>query len=227
MKPVAREPLTEEAINGSQTINEFDRYAGVYMQPEYWFFVKKIRRRGFKNGQALDIGTGSGRLAIELIKNVKRESRVIGLDLSSDMLNKAEVKAAQSALADRLSLVRGSGSALPFADGSFDLVISYASLHHWRQPESVINEIIRVLKENGRVLIRDNRRVIGRPFWEVFIRLMGCLMSRKRYLNWRRVILASYTLPEVEALIKKTNLKNYRIGTDFVKFDLYIEAVKS
>jgi ubiquinone/menaquinone biosynthesis C-methylase UbiE len=227
MKPVARVPLTEEAITGSQTITEFDRYAGVYMQPEYWFFVKNIRHRGFKNGRALDIGTGSGRLAIELIKNIKRENCVIGLDISRDMLNKAEVKAAQSALADQLSLVQGSGAALPFADGSFDLVISYASLHHWRQPEAVINEIIRVLKQNGRVIIRDNRRVIGRPFWEVFIKLIGCLMSRKRYLNWRRVIMASYTLPEVEAIIQKTTLKDYRIGTDFIKFDLYIEAVKS
>ena len=56
---------------------------------------------------------------------------------------------------------------MPFADGSFDLVISYASLHHWRQPAAVINEIMRVLKENGRVIIRDNRRVTGQPFWEV------------------------------------------------------------
>ena len=226
MKSVARMPLTEEAITGSETIAEYDRYASVYMQPEYWYFAKKIRSTGFKSGRVLDIGTGSGRLAVELAKNTKSDCTIIGLDLSSDMLKKSCARAAQAGLADRLSLLQSSAAELPFADGSFDLVISYASLHHWRQPEAVFNEIFRVLKPGGKIIIRDNRRVTGQPFWELFLWKIGLLMSRKRYLNWRKVILASYTLSEVEAILKKSNLKNYRLGTDFVKFDLCIEAVK-
>jgi len=219
-------PLAEEAIRGSAVVEEYDRYASVYMQPEYRYFIKKVLRRGFSNGRVLDIGTGSGGLAFELLKKTGNRGQVIGLDLSSDMLKKAQIKATRSGLAGCLSLVQSSADGLPFADESFDLVISYASLHHWRQPETVINEITRVLKKNGRVIIRDNRRVAGQPGWDLFLRLIGCLMSRKRYLNWRKVILASYTLSEVKTILKNTHLKNYRVGTDYVKFDLCIEAVK-
>jgi ubiquinone/menaquinone biosynthesis C-methylase UbiE len=226
MKSVPRVPLTEETINGPDVIAEYDRYASIYMQPEYWYFARKILRKGFKSGRALDIGTGSGRLAVELAKHTINDCNIIGLDLSNGMLKKAEARVTQDCLADHLSFVRSSADRLPFADGTFDLVISYASLHHWRQPEAVINEMLRVLKKNGRLIIRDNRRITGETFWELFVRLIGCFMSRQRYLNWRKVILACYTLPEVEALLKRTNLKNYRLGTDFVKFDLFIDAVR-
>lgn len=226
MLSVPRVPLIEEAITGNETIAEYDRYAAIYIQPEYWYFVKKILRTSFKSGRVLDIGTGSGRLAAELAKNVNNDCSIIGLDLSSGMLKMAGAKAVQTGLHDRLGFVQSSAATLPFADGTFDLVISYASLHHWRQPEEVINEMIRVLKENGRLIIRDNRRVTGKIFWELFIRFTGCFMSRKRYLNWRKVILASYTVAEVEAILQKTDLRHYRLGTDFVKFDLYIEAIK-
>jgi ubiquinone/menaquinone biosynthesis C-methylase UbiE len=226
MKLVPRIPLTDEAIKGDETIAEYERYASIYMQPEYWYFARQILRRGFKGGRVLDIGTGSGRLAFELAKYTKKDCKIVGLDLSSGMLKYAGARVTQDGLADRLSFVQSSADRLPFNDGTFDLVISYASLHHWRQPEAVINEMARVLKENGKLIIRDNRRVTGEPFWELFVRLIGCFMSRKRYLNWRKVILASYTLPEVEVLLKRTSLKTCCLGTDFVQFDLHIEAVK-
>jgi ubiquinone/menaquinone biosynthesis C-methylase UbiE len=226
MKLVDRIPLTEEAINGAEAIAEYDRYASIYLQPEYHYFAQKIRRSGFKSGRVLDIGTGSGRLALELAKEFKADCSITGLDISSGMLKKADEKAAQNGLDGRLNFIQGSAAEMPFGDSTFDLVISYASLHHWRQPEAVFNEIERVMKKNGRVIIRDNRRVTRQPFWEIFTRLIGCTMSRRRYLNWSKVILASYTLSEVDAILRKANFKSYSLGTDFVKFDLCIEAVK-
>ena len=221
-----RIPLTEEAIIGDETIAEYDCYASIYMLPEYRYFTRKILGEGDKSDRVLDIGTGTGRLAIELAKSTKSQSNIIGLDLSAGMLKKAEEGVNREGLAERICFVQCSADRLPFADCTIDMVISYASLHHWLKPEAVIDEMVRVLKKNGRLIIRDNRRVSGELFWELFVKLIGCFMSRKRYLNWRKVILASYTLPEVEALLKRTNLKNHHIGTDFVKFDLCIDAVR-
>jgi ubiquinone/menaquinone biosynthesis C-methylase UbiE len=227
MRTIARQPLSEEAISGAENTAEYDRYAGIYMQPEYRYFVKKILGRGFKTGRVLDVGTGSGRLAVELVKKLNKGISVTGIDLSFEMLQKAGVKASQTGLTDCFHLVQSSADSLPFESSSFDLVISYASLHLWREPERVIDEILRVLKPNGRLIIRDNRRIDGLPFWETFVRLIGLLMTRKRYRNWRKVILSSYTVSEVEAMLRKTGLTYYRAGVDFVKFDLCIEAVKN
>ncbi|HKD97163.1 MAG TPA: class I SAM-dependent methyltransferase, partial [Micromonosporaceae bacterium] len=44
---------------------------------------------------------------------------------------------------------------LPFADGSFDLVVSSLSLHHWDEPEAAVPELARVLRPGGRVCIYD------------------------------------------------------------------------
>ncbi len=90
---------------------------------------------------------------------------------------------------------------------------------------AVFNEAQRVVKERGIIIVRDNRRVYGSPWWGAFIWLITRFMSRPRRKNWAKVILSSYTIPEVVSLIKKSRLDNCRVGTDFVKFDLVIERL--
>jgi ubiquinone/menaquinone biosynthesis C-methylase UbiE len=113
---------------------------------------------------------------------------------------------------------------LPFPDKSFDLVISYASLHHWFQPEKVLSEAQRVLKDGGVMMIRDNQRVYGNPFWEAFIWVLSHFMNKRHRDNWPKAIMSSYTLPEVKAIVKGSGLKNYRVGKDFIRFDICIET---
>ncbi len=51
----------------------------------------------------------------------------------------------------------GDVAALPFPDGSFDLVVSTFSMHHWSDPAAGLGEIARVLRPAGRALIWDLR----------------------------------------------------------------------
>jgi demethylmenaquinone methyltransferase/2-methoxy-6-polyprenyl-1,4-benzoquinol methylase len=89
--------------------------------------VRRILRRGIKSGRVLDIGTGSGRLAIELAKAKGTNFDITGLDVSENMLKKAAEHAQQENVAEKIKLVMANADALPFPDGSFDLVISHAS----------------------------------------------------------------------------------------------------
>jgi ubiquinone/menaquinone biosynthesis C-methylase UbiE len=222
---VERVPLMLEPIAGADAVAQYDRGARRYMLPEYKYFVWKIKRRGIRGGRVLDIGTGSGRLAIELAKSSDFE--ITGLDVSGNMLQKAEENARQAGAADKISFVLANADDMPFPDGAFDLVVSYASLHHWARPARVFREAQRVAKKGGTVIIRDNRRVYGDPLWETFIWGLSRFMNRRHRDNWPHAIRASYTVPEVKAIIAEASLSDYKVSTDFIKFDLCAEMIKS
>lgn len=102
-------------------------------------------------GALLDIGTGTGRIA-ELLGN--RASYVTGLDKSPEMLRLARTRL-QDLPADRLDLVQGDFTALPFADAAFDTVIFHQVLHYAQEPEPALAEAARVCRAGGTIAIVD------------------------------------------------------------------------
>jgi ubiquinone/menaquinone biosynthesis C-methylase UbiE len=226
MTIVNRIPLQYEPIKGTHAVNQYDKGARYYMMPEYKYFVWKILRRGIHRGKVLDIGTGSGRLAIELAKVKNCDFKISAIDVSTDMLELAKKNAIQAGVADKIDFILANGDSIPFHDGSFDLVMSYASLHHWFHPEKVFSEAGRVAGDRGTVIIRDNRRVYGNLFWEAFIRLLLLFMNKRHRQNWPKAIMASYTIPEIKDIVSRSGIKDYRTGTDFIKFDLFVETAR-
>ncbi len=102
-------------------------------------------------GALLDIGTGTGRIA-ELLGN--RASHVTGFDKSPEMLRLARTRL-QDLPADRLDLVQGDFTALPFADAAFDTVIFHQVLHYAQEPEPALAEAARVCRAGGTIAIVD------------------------------------------------------------------------
>lgn len=218
-----RIPLKKEPISGVDAVRQYDRGAKLYMMPEYKYFVRKILKKNIRSGRVLDIGTGSGLLAIELAKVKNCHFDITAVDISKSMISKARENAMFSVAKKKLSFINATAAALPFADNSFDLVISYASLHHWFEPVAVFNEIARVMSEAGQVIIRDNRRVYQNPLWKAVIWFVSRFMNRRHRKNWPKAILASYTIPEVRDILSKSKLNNCRVNSDFVFIDLCIE----
>ena len=219
-----RIPLEKEPLDGEEVVKQYDNGARYYMMPEYKYFVRKIKRRGLRTGKVLDIGTGSGRLAIELAGLKGNDFRITGLDISEDMLALARQNARKAGVERNIDFVLGNADDMPFPDGSFDLVISYASLHHWVRPEKVFSECQRVAGDNGVIIIRDNRRVYGNPFWEAFIWTLRLFMNKRHRDNWPGVIRSSYTLSEIGKIVGNSGMKNYEISTDFITFDLCVQT---
>ena len=110
---------------------------------------------GVKRGdKVLDVGCGTGSLAIEAGKTVGSTGSVVGIDPSPEMIGRAKSKARRLA---NVSFQIAPAQNLPFADASFDVVMSSLVLHQL-PPESlhvVKSEIARVLKPGGRLLIVD------------------------------------------------------------------------
>jgi SAM-dependent methyltransferase len=108
-------------------------------------------------GRALDVGCGTGALAARL---AEAGYEMAGVDPSEGMLRVLEERTS------RVRAVRGSGTSLPFADDSFDLVLSVAVMHHIADAGDVrrtLAEMVRVARPGGRVLVWDHNPL--NPYW--------------------------------------------------------------
>ena len=99
----------------------------------------------------LDVATGTGNVALALAPHV---SRVIGLDLTPEMLEQARRVTPERGVGN-VEWVLGDAEELPFPDASFDLWISRAAPHHFHRLERSLEEAHRVLRSGGRVVVID------------------------------------------------------------------------
>lgn len=123
--------------------------------------VRDLRRRvlelaGVRAGQAvLDVGCGTGTLAIEAAARVGAAGRVAGIDPAPRQLARARAKARRAGLS--IDFRSGVIEAIPFPDGSFDAVTSTLMMHHL--PEDLrrqgLSEMLRVLEPGGRLVVAD------------------------------------------------------------------------
>jgi ubiquinone/menaquinone biosynthesis C-methylase UbiE len=109
-----------------------------------------------KPGEAvLDVGCGTGSLALAARRYVGPTGTVYGIDASPEMLARAEKKASKARL--EVIFKNGAAQALPFPDAQFDAVLSTLMLHHLPRKgrELCAREMRRVLKPGGQALVVD------------------------------------------------------------------------
>jgi ubiquinone/menaquinone biosynthesis C-methylase UbiE len=131
----------------------------------------------------LDVGCGTG---TQLARYQQAGCAVTGIDPSMAMLDVARVKLGETAV-----LHHGSATEMPFDDGSFDLITSTLVLHEMA-PEvraDVMQEMKRVLGENGRLLLIDFHpgplRLLKGLFTKVFITISEIIAGREHYRHYR------------------------------------------
>lgn len=98
-----------------------------------------------------DIGTGTGFMALALAPRVRS---VTGVDLSAEMVAKAAAKADGCGY-DNVRFVPGRVEHLPLADATFDAVFTNMMLHHVATPAQAIQEMVRILKPQGYLVVAD------------------------------------------------------------------------
>lgn len=139
----------------------FDLWSTFYDLPlvqrlAYWpvheAVTAELRRR--RPRAVLDLGCGTGQLGRRIAATLPR-ARVVGCDFSSGMLRRA-ARTAPS----RVAWVGGHAGELPFADQSFDVVVSTEAFHWFPDQRAALGEIRRVLVPGGRLLLE----LINPPF---------------------------------------------------------------
>jgi ubiquinone/menaquinone biosynthesis C-methylase UbiE len=119
----------------------------------YALVAEDVARYG-PAANVLDIGTGPGHLLFALRRTLP-EASLVGVDISAAMVTQAKRNVAQHGESSHIQVQVADANALPFADETFDRVISTGSLHHWKNPLGALAETQRVLKAGGHALLYD------------------------------------------------------------------------
>lgn len=207
-----------EVIEQTEDARRFNAVMGKGMvQREYQKFAEHaVSLKIPSGGKVLDIGTGTGFVAIKVAKLLAGQNiTVTGVDLSDAMLSVAAENAQQAGLNGSLIWRTGDAKALPFDDNEFDLVISSGSLHHWSEPLAVFNEVARVLKPNGQCLIRDSKRL--QKWNETFLAwLIGLTIPGDFRRHYWGSIHSSYTVAELQTILGQSYLQKAKIVEDIM-----------
>ncbi|MBW1916982.1 MAG: class I SAM-dependent methyltransferase [Deltaproteobacteria bacterium] len=131
-----------------------------YFRRLYRLLGEDLQKALPPGGLLLDIGTGPGRLLLGLATQ-RTDIRALGLDLSPPMVTLAHRRLLQAHLSDRVAVLAATATALPFPAQVFDLAVATMSYHHWRNPSLGLQELLRVLKPEGRAWLYELDRNAG------------------------------------------------------------------
>lgn len=161
-------------------------------------------------GVALDVGCGPGQIPIMMAARWPG-LRITGLDAAPAMIEQARKEAASAGVAISFQVLRlgPHGEArLPFDDAAFDLVTSNSVLHHVADSVAFFDEIARVAKPEGAVLIRDLRRPSA--FHRLHVRWFGRKYSGEMRRLYEASVHAAYTAGELRDLLTESRLNDGR-----------------
>lgn len=133
----------------------------------------------------LDISTGTGDMVMECLR--LRPGRIVGVDPSPAMLERARAKTGGLSGAPKVEFLQASAEELPFPAASFDAVTCAFGVRNFSQLEKGIAEIFRVLRPGGAVVVLEFSRPEGVPggglyrfYFTKILPLLGGLVSGDR-----------------------------------------------
>lgn len=202
------------------TVSEFTKaaeiydtnHAGIYemCKDDYPPILEELKAIEFAD--LLDVGCGTGPM-IELLASHIPGKSYTGLDLTPRMIEVANAKGIDGA-----RFVVGDAESLPFANESFDVVICANSFHHYPQPQRFFNEVCRVLRPDGMLVLRDYTS-FAPVVW-----LMNHVEMPLAHLAGHGDV-AAHTLEEVRGFCTKSGLTPRKLEAH-KKFRLHLVARK-
>lgn len=148
-----------------------EEFASLYDETSFWssrfgaFLVDHLELR--RGESVLDVGCATGFPLFELANACGRSSRLVGCDIWTAAIGRAEAKRRRYSR-ENVSLVCGDGSSLPFSDASFDLIVSNLGVNNFADLAKALRECRRVARPGGRLVVTTNPRGHMREFYAVF-----------------------------------------------------------
>jgi demethylmenaquinone methyltransferase/2-methoxy-6-polyprenyl-1,4-benzoquinol methylase len=167
----------------------YDRWGAVlsFGQDPRWrrFLVSRIEAG--PTDTVLDVATGTAAVALELVR--QKDCFVVGVDLTSEMLDEGRRRVALAAAARKVRLQQGDARSLPFDDGLFDALTFTYLLRYVDDPPAVLRGLARVVKPGGTIagLEFGVPGGVWRPAWDVWTRVGLPVAGRLIGNGWHEV----------------------------------------
>jgi SAM-dependent methyltransferase len=157
--------------------------------------------------RVLDLGCGAGHVSFNVAPHARE---VVAYDLSQSMLDVVACAAAERGLAN-IATRQGAAEHLPFADDSFDCVLSRYSAHHWHDVDAGLREAARVLRPGGVAAFVDGISP-GRPLLDTFLQATEMLRDPSHVRNYSR---AEWEGALARAGLQPGAVSQHRVRLDF------------
>jgi ubiquinone/menaquinone biosynthesis C-methylase UbiE len=153
----------------------------------------------------LDVGTGTAQIPIEICRR-RRDLRVTGIDLAGHMLQLGQRNVIREGLTSQIKLEQVDAKSLPYADAAFEAVISNSIIHHIPDPRSAFREMVRVLRPDGALFIRDLLRPRDSEALEKIVAAYAGQANDHQQRMFHDSLHAALSLDEVCALLRDAGL---------------------
>jgi len=161
---------------------------------------KVLERTGLINGPILDVGTGPGRMAYTL---AQYGYKVTTIDISKEAQEVAKIYAERYKVLSKIKFIPMDAKKLRFMNESFSTTISANLLHDVKNPHKVMQEMIRVTKPHGKVIVSDLNKK-GKDLVNKVYRI-NKEVHKGKPINLKRIVEGNFKQPRI-------NFKEYDDG---------------
>jgi len=186
----------------------YQRGARSRTMPVYQALAQQIAEDYAVQARAiLDLGCGPGEMTVEIAKATQAE--VTGLDIEPETIELGGQYADECGVGSRMHWVAADVHALPFADSSFDVVVSRGSIFFWRDQVTALREVMRVLRPGGVAFIGGGYgRLFPKSEWEKIH------PGVDPNTNAARVFHFPFPLTSIPALMARAGINDYHHITE-------------
>ena len=170
----------------------------------------------------LEVGGGAGNFSIEVAKMYPFLKKIVTSDISKDMMKHARRIIKQKRLDGKILTDVQDVENLRYNDNTFDVAISLFSFHHWQNPVKGIQELYRIIKPDGKLIIIDGyNRPSTKELYQSIMALRGSAKTPRGLDSVLAAIGAAGLwigtkdfrfLSSIKKIIKNTRIKSLRLN---------------
>jgi ubiquinone/menaquinone biosynthesis C-methylase UbiE len=188
---------------------------------EYKRFAKQVAENVSDSSNVLEVAPGPGYLSIELAK--LDNYRITGMDISKTFVEIEKTNAKKAGV--KVDFKQGDASNMPFDNESFDFVVCTAAFKNFTKPIMTLNEMYRVLKPDGKVLIIDLKRDASKKAINKYVedKDQNWINTIFTKLTFRFLLRSAYTKAEIKELVSHTKFRKCEIPKNPIELAILLE----
>lgn len=188
--------LEPEVMDSAEEAHDYDAMDHSHVNRA---FVADLLRLCDDFRAMLDVGTGTAQIPLELCTR-HALVHVTAIDMAQQMLRVGQQNLERAGLTRRIRLQRCDAKRMPFADATFDAVMSNSIVHHIPEPFAVLSEMVRVARPGGLLFVRDLLRPVDQATLQQQVQQYAGDANAHQQQMFADSLHAALTLDEVRAM---------------------------